>query len=172
MSTTPLQTPALHLVQDLRQIIQDARGRVAAQVNSELTLMYWHIGERINRDVLDNQRAEYGKQIVAQVARQLQEEFGHKGFDVKNIRRMMQFAQLFPDFKIVSQTATQLTWSHIIEILPLKDNLQREFYLTMASAERWSRNTLRDRIDSMLYERTAISSQKSLAEAKQRLGEE
>ena len=71
---------------------------------------------------------------------------------------MMQFAQLFPDFKIVSQTATQLTWSHIIEILPLKDNLQREFYLTMASAERWSRNTLRDRIDSMLYERTAISS--------------
>ncbi len=157
MSTTPLQTPALHLVQDLRQIIQDARGRVAAQVNSELTLMYWHIGERINRDVLDNQRAEYGKQIVAQVARQLQEEFGHKGFDVKNIRRMMQFAQLFPDFKIVSQTATQLTWSHIIEILPLKDDLQREFYLTMASAERWSRNTLRDRIDSMLYERTAIS---------------
>ena len=121
MSTTPLQTPALHLVQDLRQIIQDARGRVAAQVNSELTLMYWHIGERINRDVLDNQRAEYGKQIVAAVS-------------------------------------TQLTWSHFIEILPLKDDLQREFYITMAAAERWSTRTLRDRIDSMLYERTAISS--------------
>lgn len=68
MSTTPLQTPALHLVQDLRQIIQDARGRVAAQVNSELTLMYWHIGERINRDVLDNQRAEYGKQTPSATA--------------------------------------------------------------------------------------------------------
>lgn len=121
MSTTPLQTPALHLVQDLRQIIQDVRGRVAAQVNSELTLMYWHIGERINRDVLDNQRAEYGKQIVAAVS-------------------------------------TQLTWSHFIEILPLKDDLQREFYITMAAAERWSTRTLRDRIDSMLYERTAISS--------------
>lgn len=158
MSTTPLQTPALHLVQDLRQIIQDVRGRVAAQVNSELTLMYWHIGERINRDVLDNQRAEYGKQIVAAVSRQLQEEFGHKGFDVKNIRRMMQFAQLFPDVKIVSAVSTQLTWSHFIEILPLKDDLQREFYITMAAAERWSTRTLRDRIDSMLYERTAISS--------------
>lgn len=127
-------------------------------MNSELTLMYWHIGERINRDVLDNQRAEYGKQIVVTVSRQLREEFGFSGFDEKNIRRMMQFAQLFPDFKIVSQTATQLTWSHIIEILPLKDDLQRKFYLTMASAERWSVRTLRDRIDSMLYERTAISS--------------
>lgn len=158
MSTAPLQTPALHLVQDLRQIIHDARGRVAAQVNSELTLMYWHIGERINRDVLDNQRADYGQQIVATVSRQLQEEFGHKGFDEKNIRRMMQFAQQFPDIKIVAPLARQLTWSHIVEILPLKDDLQREFYLTMASAERWSVRTLRDRIDSMLYERTAISS--------------
>lgn len=158
MSTAPLQTPALHLVQDLRQIIHDARGRVAAQVNSELTLMYWHIGERINRDVLDNQRADYGQQIVATVSRQLQEEFGHKGFDVKTLRRMMQFAQQFPDIKIVAPLARQLTWSHIVEILPLKDDLQREFYLTMASAERWSVRTLRDRIDSMLYERTAISS--------------
>jgi len=158
MSTAPLQTPALHLVQDLRQIIHDARGRVAAQVNSELTLMYWHIGERINRDVLDNQRADYGQQIVATVSRQLQEEFGHKGFDVKTLRRMMQFAQQFPDIKIVAPVARQLTWSHIVEILPLKDDLQREFYLTMASAERWSVRTLRDRIDSMLYERTAISS--------------
>lgn len=151
-------SPTQHIVQDLRQIIQDARGRVAAQVNTELTLMYWHIGERINRDVLDNQRAEYGRQIVAQVARQLQEEFGATGFAEKNIRRMMQFAQQFPDIQIVSQTATQLTWSHIVEILPLKDDLQREFYLTMAAAERWSRNTLRCNIDSMLYERTAISS--------------
>lgn len=158
MSTAPLQTPALHLVQDLRQIIHDARGRVAAQVNSELTLMYWHIGERINRDVLDNQRADYGQQIVATVSRQLQEEFGHKGFDVKTLRRMMQFAQQFPNIKIVAPVARQLTWSHIVEILPLKDDLQREFYLTMASAERWSVRTLRDRIDSMLYERTAISS--------------
>lgn len=158
MSTAPLQTPALHLVQDLRQIIHDARGRVAAQVNSELTLMYWHIGERINRDVLDNQRADYGQQIVATVSRQLQEEFGHKGFDEKNIRRMMQFAQQFPDIKIVAPLARQLSWSHILMVIPLKDDLQREFYLTMAAAEKWSKRTLRDRIDSMLYERTAISS--------------
>ncbi len=62
------------LIQDLRQIIEQARGRVAATANYELTMMYWHIGERINREVLDNQRAEYGKQIVATVSRQLQIE--------------------------------------------------------------------------------------------------
>ena len=120
--------------------------------------MYWHIGQRINREVLGMQRAEYGKQIVATVSQRLQEEFGAKGFDLRNIQRMIQFAGLFPDGKIVSQLATQLSWSHFLEVLPLKDSLQREFYITMAAAEKWGRNRLRKEIDAMLYERTAISS--------------
>ena len=145
------------LMQDLRQIIEQARGQVAATANYELTMMYWHIGERINREVLGNQRAEYGKQIVAQVARQLQEEYGKKGFDVKSIRRMMQFATLFPDSQIVAQLARQLYWSHFVEVLPLKDELQREFYITLAASERWGRDRLRKEIDGMLFERTAVS---------------
>jgi len=145
------------LIQDLRQIIEQARGRVAATANYAQTMMYWHIGERINREVLGNQRAEYGKQIVATVARQLQEEFGRKGFDEKGIRRMMQFATLFPDSQIVAPLARQLWWSHFVEVMPLKDELQREFYLTMAASERWSKRTLQAKIDGMLYERTAIS---------------
>ena len=104
-------------------------------------MMYWHIGERINRDVLGSQRAEYGKQIVAQVARQLQKEYGKKGFDDKSIRRMMQFANLFADEQIVAQAARQLSWSHFIEVLPLKDDLQREFYITMAVSGRCQRKT-------------------------------
>lgn len=67
------------LMQDLRQIIEQARGQVAATANYELTMMYWHIGERINREVLGNQRAEYGKQIVATMSRQLQEEYYVRG---------------------------------------------------------------------------------------------
>lgn len=145
------------LIQDLRQIIEQARGRVAATVNYELTMMYWHIGERINREVLNNQRAEYGKQIVAQVARQLQEEYGSKGFDEKSIRRMMQFANLFAEEQIVAQAARKLSWSHFIEVLPLKDDLQREFYITMAASGKWGRDRLRREIDGMLFERTAIS---------------
>jgi uncharacterized protein (UPF0335 family) len=106
------QVPTQSLIQDLRQIIEQARGHVAATANYALSMMYWHIGERINREVLDNQRAEYGKQIVASVARQLQKEYGSKGFDEKSIRRMMQFAQEFPKEQIVSQAATLLTWLH------------------------------------------------------------
>ena len=145
------------LIQDLRQIIEQARGQVAATANYTQTMMYWHLGERINREVLGDQRAEYGKQIVAQVATQLQNDYGKKGFESRNIRRMMQFAQEFPDSKIVSQFATKLFWSHFIEVLPLKDSLQKEFYITMAASERWGRNRLRKEIDGMLFERTAIS---------------
>ena len=61
-----------NLMTDLRQIIDEARMHVASTANYELTMMYWHIGERINRDVLGNERAAYGKQIVPQVATQLQ----------------------------------------------------------------------------------------------------
>ena len=145
------------LMQDLRKIIEQARSHVAATANYALTTMYWHIGERINREVLGNQRAEYGKQIVSQVARQLQEEFGSKGFEERTIRRMMQFAQVFPDFQIVSPLVSKLSWTHFLIVMTLKDELQREFYLTMAAAEQWSKRTLQAKIDGMLFERTAIS---------------
>lgn len=145
------------LVDDLRQIINEARNRVAVNVNAELTLMYWHIGERINREVLGNERAEYGKQIVVTVSRQLQDEFGTKGFEERNIRRMMDFANLFSDLQIVSTLSTQLSWSHFVEVIPLKDSIQQEFYLTLAASERWSVRQLRKEIDGMLFERSAIS---------------
>ena len=146
------------LIQDLRHIIEQARGQMATTANYALTTMYWKIGERINREVLGNQRAEYGKQIVATASRQLQTGYGEKGFDEKNIRRMMQFASLFPDFQIVAALSRKLWWSHFVEAIPLKDDLQREFYLTLAASERWSVRRLRKEIDGMLFERTAIAS--------------
>ena len=154
IASTATQT----LIRDLRQIIEQARRHVASTANFAQTMMYWHIGERINRDVLGNQRAEYGKQIVAQVAQQLQAEYGKKGFEKSSITRMMKFAKLFPDEQIVAQLAQKLFWSHFVEVMPLKDELQREFYITLAATERWGRDKLRKEIDGMLYERTAISS--------------
>jgi predicted nuclease of restriction endonuclease-like (RecB) superfamily len=147
-----------NLVDDLRKIIDGARGRVASTANYELTLMYWHIGERINREVLGNERAEYGKQIVSTVSTQLLAAYGTKGFELRNVRRMMQFADLFPDLQVVSALVAQLSWSHFLIVMPLKDELQREFYLTMATAEKWSTRTLQSKIDGMLFERTAIAS--------------
>ena len=145
------------LIQDLRRIIDQSRCHVAATANYALTTMYWHIGERINREILGNERAEYGKQIVSTVSTQLQNEYGKKGFELRNIWRMMQFAQTFPDFQIVSPLVSKLSWTHFLIVMTLKDELQREFYLTMAAVERWSKRTLQSKIDGMLYERTAIS---------------
>ena len=152
------QAATQSLIKDLRQIIEQARGQVAATANYAQTMMYWHVGERINREVLGNQRAEYGKQIVSAVSTQLQAEYGKKGFEPRSIWRMMQFAQEFPDEQIVATVSTQLSWSHVIEILPLKDNIQREFYLTLAASEKWKVRQLRKEIDGMLFERTAIAS--------------
>ena len=108
-SITIQNSNIMPLVDDLRQIINQTRNRVAVNVNAELTLMYWHIGERRNREILGNERAEYGKQIVAQVARQLQTEYGDKGFEPRTIRRMMQFASMFPDITNVTPLVTQLS---------------------------------------------------------------
>ena len=152
---TPLLSKSL--MQDLRQIIDGARGRVAAQVNSELTLMYWHIGDRINREVLGNERAVYGKQIVATVAQQLQMDYGSKGFEKSSITRMMKFARLFPDIQIVAPLVQQLSWTHFLQVMSIKDEIKREFYLTLAASEKWSKRQLREKIDGLLFERTAIS---------------
>ena len=116
----PTEIISAELLGDLRQIIDSARSHVAATANYELTAMYWNIGNRINRDMLNNERAEYGKQIVATVARQLQEEYGTKGFDEKSIRRMMQFAQTFPDSQIVATLSRKLSWSHFVIVMPIK----------------------------------------------------
>ena len=78
-------------------MISEARQRVAVSANATITLLYWHIGERINREVLDNQRAEYGKRVIENVACQLQLEYGGREFSARNLRRMMQFAQLMSD---------------------------------------------------------------------------
>jgi predicted nuclease of restriction endonuclease-like (RecB) superfamily len=144
------------LLDDIRTLINSARMRVASTANIETTLLYWNIGHRINTEVLGNKRADYGQQIVSRLASQLQNEYGNS-YHPRNIQRMMQFAEEFPDFQIVTQVASQLSWSHFLEIFPIKDPLQREFYLTMAVHEKWGRNLLREKIDGMLFERTAIS---------------
>lgn len=147
-----------NLFADIRQLIEASKSQVAVTVNSAMTLMYWHIGDRINREVLGGERAAYGKQIVETLALKLTAEYG-KGFDSKSLRRMMQFASVFPDLQIVAPLVGKLSWSHFLQVIPIADDLARNFYLTMAADQRWSRRTLKAKIDGMLYERTAIAKQ-------------
>ncbi len=144
------------LVEDLRRLIDLARRQAAVAVNAGLTLLYWKVGDRIRREVLGAERAGYGEQIVVTLSHQLVSEFG-RGYSDKNLRRMVQFAEAFPEEEIVVTLSRQLSWSHFQALLPLGRPMQRDFYAEMSRVEGWSVRTLRGRIDSMLYERTALS---------------
>lgn len=147
------------VLNDIRKLIDDCRHQVAVTVNAGMTMMYWHIGERINREVLGGERAAYGKKIVENLSKQLTEEYGGNQFTLRNLQRMMQFASAFNDFRIVTPLVSQLSWSHFLQVISIDDPLKREFYITMAADQRWSKRTLKAKIDGMLYERTAIAKQ-------------
>ena len=144
------------LFRDIVALIEQSRRRATSVVNSEMVLLYWNIGLRIHRNVLGNERAEYGKQIIDSVSDHLVKQYG-EGFGRRNIFSMVRFAEVFPRGNIVQTLSAQLSWSHILEILSLDNGLKRDFYVEMCRIERWSVRQLRERIDGMLYERTAIS---------------
>ena len=153
-SATQLFSPAL--LRDIKQLIEGARARAAAAVNSEMVRLYWSIGERIRKDILAYERAAYGEQIVHALSGQLSEDYG-PGFGRTNLFYMIRFAETFPDVRIVHALSEQLSWTHLRQIIYLDDPLQREFYTHMCRIEHWSTRTLQEKIQGMLYERTAIS---------------
>ena len=144
------------LLTDLRALIRSARHRIAAVANSTTTLLYWHLGRRLLAESLQDERAPYGKRILATVSRELIVEFG-QAFSLRSLYRAIQFGQSFADQDIVSTLSTQLSWSHFMELLPIKDPLARDFYAEMCRIERWDVRTLRQKIGGMLYQRTALS---------------
>ncbi len=155
VSTSEIVVPA-DLLNDLRGLIDKARTRVAVAVNIEITMLNWRLGQRIWREVLDEERAEYGKRIVDALSRQLSSEYG-RGFSRANIFHMVRFAQVYSEEEIVHALSRQLSWTHLRTLMYLDDTLQREFYTQMCRVERWSTRTLKDKISSMLYERSALS---------------
>lgn len=144
------------LIDDVRQLINSARQHVAQVVNSSMVIVYWNIGKRIRVEILKEKRAAYGQEIVATLSQQLVAEFG-EGFSRHSLFRMVKFYECFPDEKIVASVMQQLSWTHIIAILPVKDPLARDFYAEMCRLERWSVRTLQQKIGGMLFERTALS---------------
>jgi len=152
----PAQSNAGALAADLRKLILSVRQKVARGVNTALVVLYWQLGERLRAEVLKLERAEYGKEILSTVSKELMAEFG-RGFSWPNLSRMMALSQAFPDSQILAALSKELGWSHFVELLPLKNHLQRDFYAEMCRIERWSVRTLRQKIGGMLYERTAMS---------------
>jgi len=144
------------LFTDLAQIIEQGKTQLTKQVNSLLTLTYWHIGKKINDHILENKRAEYGEKVVATVSNQLAEKYGNQ-FAEKNVRRMMRFAEVFSDFAIVAPVVRQLSWSHFLMLLPLKSEESRTYYAQKAIEETWSKRELQHQIERKAFERQEIA---------------
>jgi predicted nuclease of restriction endonuclease-like (RecB) superfamily len=144
------------LLADVTDIIEQGRQTVAAAALRASAYTFWQVGVRINQDILNNERADYGKRIVSRLATQLTGIYGHT-YEARNLRRMMQFAVQFPEFEIVSRLATQLSWSHFVEVLPLKDPDAKLYYLEEAARGVLGRDGLRELIGRKAYERRNIA---------------
>lgn len=144
------------LASEIKQLIEQSRNRVVVQVNSAATILYWNIGKRIRKEVLKGQRAEYGKRVLSELGKELTSTFG-RGWGEQQLRHCVRCSEIFADEQILYTLCTELSWSHIRQLMFIDDILKRNFYIEMCRMEHWSVRQLGDRIDSMLYERTAIS---------------
>jgi len=148
--------PDERLYQELSQLIEQSKTQVVSYANSTLTTLFWQVGKRINEHVLKSQRAEYGKQIVVTLARQLSEKYGNN-FEEKNLRRMMQFADQFTDSAIVGPLARHLSWSHFLILLPLKKMEAKLYYAKNCIDQNWGKRELREQINRKAFERAEIA---------------
>lgn len=155
MSNDLLQ-PRDRLFQEIRQFIDAAKQRAAVAINAEITLLYWQVGKRIQTEILQGQRAEYGKQIIVSLSQQLTQTYG-KGWSEKQLRHCLHFAGTFADEQIVSTLRRELSWTHIKTLMYIDEPLKRDFYIGICCLEGWSSRQLQERINSMLFERTALS---------------
>jgi predicted nuclease of restriction endonuclease-like (RecB) superfamily len=144
------------LFNELSALIEQSQQQVVAQANSTLTLLFWHIGTRINNEILKKKRADYGKQIVSTLSTQLKNKYG-RNFEMRNVQRMMQFAEQFDDNSIIVPLARQLSWSHFVTLLPIKTKEAKLFYAQASANEALGIRDLRKQIATKTFERTQIA---------------
>ena len=144
------------LYNDICDIIDNERNKIAVYINAKICLTNWHIGKRINDEILFNRRADYGQQIVRKLSQKLTERYG-KGWSEKKLRHCLRSAETFSEDEIITATQKQLSWTHLKTLMYIKNPLERQFYMLMCCNEHWDTRTLDENIDKQLYLRTAIS---------------
>jgi len=142
---------------NVSKIIENRRSLAYSYANLEIVQMYWEVGRFINTSILgNNKRAAYGKQIFSTLSRKLVEKYG-KSFERENLYRMAQFAELFPEIKIVSSLAGKLSWSHFCELIRLESEEARLYYANDAASRHLGIRGLRKQISRKAYERQEIA---------------
>lgn len=125
------------LITEVTKLIHSAKQQAVVAVNAELTLLYWQVGRRIAEEVFKGERAEYGQQIIENLARDLTTTFG-RGWQKKQLLHCLRFAECYSETEIVSAVRRQLNWPPIKSLIYINNPLKREFYMNMAVQERWS----------------------------------
>ena len=140
----------------ISQLIENAKNNVVRNVNTELVLLYWNIGNIIQKEILKNKRADYGKEVIVNLSKQLTAKYG-KGYTETNLRYFLRFVEYFHDYQIVHTLCEEFSWSHFRTLMYINDDIKRDFYIEICKMERWSVRTLKNKVDGMLFERTAIA---------------
>ncbi len=153
---TQINSNYTNLFEEIATLIERSKRHVLAKTNSTLITLFWQVGRKINQTILNNQRAGYGKQIVVTLSQQLTNKYG-RNFEDKNLRRMMQFAEQYPDEQIVVSMSRHLSWSHILVLIPIKNKKAKQFYADKVGAEYWSVRELRKHISAKVFERTQLA---------------
>ena len=154
--SSDLSPPSDLLFQEIGQLIDAAKQRAAVAINAEITLLYWQVGKRIQTEILQGQRAGYGKQVMLHLSRHLTQTYG-KGWSERQLHYCVVLADAFPNQEILHTLSAKLSWSHLKLLIGIEDTLKRDFYIELAQIEQWSVRQLQERLNSMLFERTALS---------------
>lgn len=141
---------------DIKELVINSRNHVYSVVNTEMLNLYWNIGKRIVNIQDGKNRAKYGENVLEKISEKLTTEFG-KGFSIQNLRRIRQFYEHFP---IHSTVSSELSWSHYLELIKIKEEQKRNFYMQECINSKWSVRELQRQRDSLLYERLALSKNK------------
>ena len=151
-------------INEIKKILKNARQKAYTAVNSAMVEAYWEIGRRIvEEEQRGKERAEYGKEIVKNLSKELTEEFG-KGFSRRTLWEMRKLYVYFSDYEKVRTLFAQLTWSHFQKVLRVSNEKARIFYLTEAAENMWSVRTLDRNISTLYYNRLVASIDKKIVE--------
>ena len=151
-------------INEIKTILKNARQKAYTAVNSAMVEAYWEIGRRIVEEEQNGkERAEYGKEILQNLSKELTEEFG-KGYSYRTLREIRQFYLMFSDFEKWRTVSAKLTWSHFQKVLRVSDEKARIFYLTEAAENMWSVRTLDRNISTLYYNRLVASIDKKIVE--------
>jgi len=141
---------------EISWLIEDSRKRVAIAVNSEIAVLNWNIGKSVREEILRSQRAEYGEMVISSLSKKLTQSLG-PGWSKGQLYNCLRAAERIPTLDKIQSISEGLSWSHVRTLIHLKDEIKMDFYAALCRKEKWSSRILNERIDSMLFERTALS---------------